>query len=397
MFFSGNNAKIFNCSYERVDSEYGVDPRRRKEMKGITVVLPSLNPDEKLNRVVTGLLETGFDDIVIVNDGSDEAHMAPFAEAARHQEVTVLTHEVNKGKGRALKTAFAYVKEHRPDGRGVVTVDGDDQHRPKDILACAEKMVETNEVIFGCRNFRQPDVPWKSRFGNISTSMVFRLLCGIRLSDTQTGLRAIPAQYLAQMCEVRGERFEYETEMILELKRARIRFREVEIETVYIEENQSTHFRPIVDSFKIYRIIFAFVFSSAASCVVDYLIFSVLVFGLEPFMTRGVKLFWATFLARAVSSMFNYTLNRKAVFHAKVPVKQSIVRYYMLCVVQTACSYGLVYLLSRICDAGSLLEVGIKIVVDLFLFLISFRIQQAWVFAGERGADGQTEERNVSK
>ena len=351
-------------------------------MKGITIVLPSLNPDEKLNLVVKGLLAEGFDDIVIVNDGSDAEHMAPFEEAGQHPEVTVLVHEVNKGKGRALKTAFAYVKEHRPQSLGVVTVDGDNQHLPKDIKACSEKMMETGDVIFGCRDFGLPNVPWKSRFGNRCTSMVLRLFCGIRLSDTQTGLRAIPAKYLEMMCEIRGERFEYETEMILALKQEKIAFREVVIETVYIEENKSTHFHPIRDSFKIYRIIFAFVFSSAASCLIDYLIFTVLVFLLEPVLTRWLKLLVAFLPARAVSSLFNYTMNRNKVFHSQAPVRQTMVRYYILCVLQAACSYGLIWLLSELFDAGSVLEVVFKAIVDIVLFLISFRIQQAWVFAG---------------
>ena len=211
-------------------------------MEGITVVLPSLNPDEKLNQVVNGLLEEGFRDIVIVNDGSDADHMEPFREAQTHPEVTLLTHEVNRGKGRALKTAFAYIRENRREIAGVVTVDGDNQHRPKDIRACAEKMAATGEVIFGCRNFGGPDVPKKSRYGNLLTSFVLRLFCGIKLSDTQTGLRAIPYSCLELMEEVKGERFEYETEMIFALKRERIPFREVVIETVYLEENKSSHF-----------------------------------------------------------------------------------------------------------------------------------------------------------
>ncbi|MBE5863947.1 MAG: glycosyltransferase [Lachnospiraceae bacterium] len=349
-------------------------------MKGITIVLPSLDPDEKLNMVVRGLLAEGFEDIVIVNDGSDEAHLAPFEEAATHPEVTVLTHEVNRGKGRALKTAFSYILEHRKDGIGVVTVDGDNQHTPKDIKACAEKMAQTGDVVFGCRNFDLPNVPKHNRMGNKITSMVLRLFCGIRLSDTQTGLRAIPAKYLQLMTTVRGERFEYETEMIFALKRDRIRFHEVTIETVYIEENKSTHFHPVRDSFRIYGIILSFMFSSAASCLVDYLIFTVLVFLLEDKMTRWMKLAFAVFPARAVSSIVNYTLNRKAVFRSEAPVKQTLVRYYTLCVIQTACSYGLVYLLSALCDAGSALEVWLKVIVDVFLFMISFRIQQHWVF-----------------
>lgn len=114
----------------------------------ISVILPSLNPDEKLMLVVNGLIKEGFEDIIIVNDGSDEAHMQPFKEASTHKEVTILIHEVNKGKGRALKTAYEYCIANRPDIEGVVTVDGDNQHRPEDIRKCCEKMIEIRIVLF---------------------------------------------------------------------------------------------------------------------------------------------------------------------------------------------------------------------------------------------------------
>lgn len=349
-------------------------------MKGITIVLPSLDPDEKLNMVVKGLLEEGFDDIVIVNDGSDEKHLEPFREADVHPEVTVLTHEVNRGKGRALKTAFSYIRENRQGILGVVTVDGDNQHTPGDIKACAEKMVQTGEVIFGCRDFDAPNVPKKNKMGNRITSMVMRLFCGIKLSDTQTGLRAIPFQYLDMMGQVKGERFEYETEMIFALKRERIPFREVVIQTVYIEENKSTHFDPWKDSFRIYRIIFAFMFSSCLSFLIDYAIFTFLVFVMGERVDRWMRLLCAVFPARAVSSLFNYHVNRKKVFQSEAPAKETILKYYLLCIIQTACSYGLVYLFSASFSASYVLEAPIKIVVDVFLFLISFRIQQFWVF-----------------
>ena len=235
------------------------------DFKKVTIVLPSLNPDEKLNKVVDGLLSAGFEDIVLVNDGSDEAHLEPFRQAAAHKEVTLLTHEVNKGKGRALKTAFSYVVDNRKQTAGVITVDGDNQHTVKDIRACAEKMLECKDkVILGCRDFTQDNVPWKSRVGNVSTSLVFRLFCGIKISDTQTGLRAIPYQYLPLMCEVEGERFEYETQMLFAIKKNHIGMEEVKIETVYLEDNASTHFDPIKDSLKIYKIIFKFMMAYTA-------------------------------------------------------------------------------------------------------------------------------------
>lgn len=351
----------------------------------VTIVLPSLNPDEKLNMVVDGLLGAGFTDIVIVNDGSDEQHMEPFLKADSHKEVTLLTHEVNKGKGRALKTAFSYVIENRKDIAGVVTVDGDNQHTAHDIKACADKMAaEQDKVILGCRDFSKDNVPFKSRFGNNSTSMVFGLFCGIKISDTQTGLRAIPYQYLPLMCETEGERFEYETEMLFTLKKNHITFLEVPIETVYIEENASTHFNPIKDSIKIYRIIFRFWFkyllSSGASFLLDYGLYTLLIFLIGNKTDRLMRLFFAVFPARAVSSLFNYIVNRKAVFQSDAPVGKTVAKYYALCVVQTGLSFGIVYLLSSLCSAGSVFEVILKPIVDIVLFLLSFQIQQKWVF-----------------
>ncbi len=355
------------------------------DFKKVTIVLPSLNPDEKLNKVVDGLLSAGFEDIVLVNDGSDEAHLEPFRQAAAHKEVTLLTHEVNKGKGRALKTAFSYVVDNRKQTAGVITVDGDNQHTVNDIRACAEKMLECKDkVILGCRDFTQDNVPWKSRVGNVSTSLVFRLLCGIKISDTQTGLRAIPYQYLPLMCEVEGERFEYETQMLFAIKKNHIGMEEVKIETVYLEDNASTHFDPIKDSLKIYKIIFKFMISSGTSFLIDYGIYSLLVFLIGGNFSRGLRLFIATFAARAVSSICNYAMNKKAVFKSKASVSRSLIRYYILCVFQTAASYGLVYLLSSLCRAGSFLEIVLKLAVDIVLFIISFQIQHRWVFKEER-------------
>lgn len=347
----------------------------------VTIVLPSLNPDEKLNLVVDSLLKEGFTDIIIINDGSDEAHLAPFTEAAAHPEVTVLTHEVNRGKGRALKTAFSYIIEHRPDTIGAVTVDGDNQHTGKDIKACAQMLAEKkNHVILGCRDFDEPHVPPKSRMGNRLTRGVFRFLCGIKVSDTQTGLRAIPYEFLPLMCQVSGERYEYETEMFFALKKQKIEITEVKIETVYIEDNASSHFHPIRDSFRIYRIIFKFILSSVASFVIDYGLFTLLLFLLGNRVSRPLRLFFATFFSRALSSLFNYTMNKKAVFQSKAPVKSSLLKYYTLCVCQAALSYGILYLLSTLLQAGNALEAILKLIVDIILFLISFQIQQRWVF-----------------
>lgn len=232
-----------------------------KDLSQISVVLPSLDPDEKLTAVIDGLLCIGFTDIILVNDGSKAENLHFFTDvAAAHPEIHLLHHEVNRGKGAALKTAFQWFLENRPDGLGVVTVDGDNQHHPADTRACCEKMLETGHVVLGCRDFDQDDVPPRSRFGNKTTSTVFKIFVGMTISDTQTGLRAIPRKAMEIFCGVAGDRFEYETNMLLAIKDHGLAFDEVKIRTVYIEENASSHFHPVRDSWRIYKLILSHFF-----------------------------------------------------------------------------------------------------------------------------------------
>ncbi len=347
----------------------------------VSVIIPSLNPDEKLKQVVDGLIEKGFNDIVIVNDGSDTEHMEPFETLKSYPQCTILTHEVNMGKGKALKDAFLFVWENRKEIAGVITVDGDNQHGINDIINCGRHMIAgKNKVILGVRDFSGDNVPFKSRFGNGMTSFVFKFACGLNISDTQTGLRAIPYIYLKEFSDIRGDRFEYETNMLLELKSHSIPFEEVKIETIYINENETTHFHPIKDSLKIYRVIFAFLFSSIMASVVDILVFTVITFAIGSHMEDYTKIFAATVGARIISSLFNFTVNRNAVFKSQASIKKSMIKYYILCVLQMMASYALVFFSSRLLGLGDGLISVAKAVIDTILFFISFRIQRAWVF-----------------
>ncbi len=349
-------------------------------MKGITIVLPSLNPDEKFTALMESLVAE-FDDIVVVNDGSDSTHLIPFEKASKYPNCLVLTHEVNKGKGRALKTAFEFVADNRPNSKGVVTIDGDGQHLVKDIKACAEMLIaKENSVILGVRDFNEPEVPLRSKFGNKFTVSTFRLLCGMKISDTQTGLRGIPKDYLTEMCEVEGERFEYETNMLLFINKEKIPYKEVKISTVYLEENQSSHFNPIKDSLKIYGAIIRFSLSSIASSLVDIGVFSLLNLLLVPFTTQSTRILISTVIARFISASFNYSVNKKAVFKSDSPPKRAIVRYGALCLLQMLVSYGFVYIFSIIFASNPFAESLIKIIVDTSLFFFSYQVQKRWVF-----------------
>ena len=223
----------------------------------ITVIIPSYNPDEKLIKLIEELKKSGFHNLLVVDDGSMESSIQYFQKAVE-LGAQVLKHKVNAGKGRALKTAFEHCLQSGSCD-GVVTVDGDGQHLVKDIYACAEEMFrQKDKVILGTRDFASPEVPLRSRFGNSLTRFVFKVLCGIDISDTQTGLRAIPRCYLQQFEQYEGERYEYETNMLLMMKQDKVKWAEVKISTVYLSQNESSHFNPIRDSLKIYKVIFKY-------------------------------------------------------------------------------------------------------------------------------------------
>ena len=363
-----------------------------QDLSKISVVLPSLDPDDKLIAVVDGLLEYGFSDIILVNDGSRQENLHYFYDlAAQHPEITLLHHEVNKGKGAALKNAFRWFLENRPEGFGVVTVDGDNQHHPEDTRACCEHMMQTGRTVLGCRDFTLEHVPARSRFGNHTTSMIFKLFVGMTISDTQTGLRAIPRDVLEKIVTVYGDRFEYETNMLLAFKTQGIDFDEVKIRTVYIEENKSSHFRVIHDSWRIYKLILAHFFrytvSSLVSAVVDTGTFSFLSWLLKNALSGMALTAAAGVGARVISSLLNFFMNQRLVFKTNVDTKTAMLRYYMLALPQMAAQVLLtqgVYILFSIPDTATLLRTVLYAVVMTVLYFISYMIQQRWVFAPKK-------------
>ena len=355
-------------------------------LKRTAIVLPSLDPDAKFRKVLDGLIEKGFEHIVIVNDGSAAENLHWFEEAAQHECCTVLHHEVNKGKGRALKNAFSYVAEKLPHVEGVITIDGDGQHLLEDIVACGERMLETSDgVVLGCRDFNQPGIPPRSVAGNKTTSRFFKLFFNIKLADTQTGLRAIPAKYLKPFCEIEGERFEYETNMLLNMKRMGIPFIEQPIATVYDPDDYSSHYNAVKDSMRIFKVMFKFlttgpgfryVVSGLCSWIVDNGLYLLLLSLLGMGMAAVSQL-----VARVLSSVFNFNMNAFYVFHSKENYWRSMFKYYCLCIPQTfvsvVCLTGLISLLSI---SMPLIATGVKILLELVIMLLSYYIQKKWVF-----------------
>lgn len=347
------------------------------------ILIPSLEPDDRLPAYAADLLEKGFTQLVIVDDGSSEKYQPIFERLAAMDGVTVLHHKVNKGKGAALKTGYAYIQQCMPEAIGVITADADGQHTVADCWQLAQALCQgKDEMYLGSRDFSLDNVPPKSRFGNRTTSLVFKLLYGQWLPDTQTGLRAFPAQRLAFMQQVSGDRFEYEMNVLIACARASMPMVPITIETIYENENAGTHFHPIRDSYRIYKVILGsfikFMGASIASFLIDNGVFTLLdqLFFKDTFLGRVAL---STILARCVSAPCNFLMNRNLVFKVKGDTGKTALRYALLCVGILLCSSGALTLLSAL-GMPKVLDTLAKIVIDTLLYLISYRVQNKWVF-----------------
>ena len=208
------------------------------------ILIPAYEPDEKLIDLLTTIDENI--NIIVVNDGSGKEYNKIFKEAKKYAHI--ISYEENKGKGYALKQGLSYIK-NRFDNYVVVTMDSDGQHTLNDALKLC-KYAETYKdiLVLGKRNWNKK-TPLRSRIGNTITRFVFDTITGINIYDTQTGLRAFSYKLIDYMLNNPGNRYEYEMNVLLNLKNSGIRYHEIPIETIYIDNNKKSHFKTIKDSY----------------------------------------------------------------------------------------------------------------------------------------------------
>ncbi len=365
------------------------------DAKRTAVVIPAYKPDHRLPPYVAELKNAGIGKIVIVDDGSGADFQPLFASIPQDDVVHIISYVPNAGKGVALKRGMAYLNDNCPDQAFVVTADSDGQHTVKDVLRMAEAMAENSDgVLLGSRDFNQPDVPFKSRNGNKITSTVFKLLYGVWVSDTQTGLRAFARELLPMMIAVKGDRYEYEMNVLIECAHQKVAMRALPIQTVYENNNEGSHFRAVRDSARIYSVIlagfFRFIGASLASFLVDYVLYLIInniLKGAAPAMAQQMTFLFLHFVphiaiatvgARVLSGVFNFVMNRKFVFNDKASVRKSFPRYLVV--------FFLIMILSAALTSSLHTWFGwsdnlIKIPVDIILFFLSYTLQQRWVFS----------------
>jgi glycosyltransferase involved in cell wall biosynthesis len=333
------------------------------------IIIPAYQPDLRMIQLISDIKAESSYEIVIVNDGSGSKY-TPVFEKAVEAGCTVLIHEENKGKGAALKTAFTYLLENNSND-GMICADCDGQHTWADIKKIAEAIGEKpTSIVLGCRKFIG-NVPLKSRFGNKITKAVFALTTGNKIDDTQTGLRGFSSSMLPWLVGLKGSRYEYEMNQLLEAKKAGYNFHCIPIETIYENNNESSHFHPIRDSIRIYLPILKFSLSSIICGMLDFIML---------FLFKGIfgNLLLSVVAARVISSLCNYFLNRHLVFDANTNRKlATLIEYYLLAAVILGCNYLIISFLNETLGISLIIS---KLLTEAILFTVSYIVQHKIIF-----------------
>lgn len=342
-------------------------------------LIPAYEPTHLLPELTRQLYHAGFQPIVI-DDGSGEAFRYIFVEASRY--AFVLTQEVNRGKGCALKTGLAYLKERYPSNSVIVTLDADGQHSVEDaVRVCNTALWNMGTLVLGCRDFHQ-DVPARSRFGNTVTRFIYRAATGVSVSDTQTGLRAFGMELVPFLLGVSGDRYEYEMNVLLESSRQKVPIKEVGIQTIYLDNNSSSHFSTFKDSFRVFREILKFASSSLVGFAVDYGLFSLL-----AYMTAGLgaaaSIPLSNIAARIVSATVNFSINKKLVFKSRGGTAKSAIQYFSLAACILA---GNTVLLSFLVSSLGFNQYAAKILTEITFFTVSWLVQKFVIFGKKDAA-----------
>lgn len=340
------------------------------------VIIPAYKPDERLVEIADQLWTYGFR-IVVVDDGSGEDYLDIFN---RISDICILLrHEENRGKGAAIKTALDYVNKEIWENTLIGVMDCDGQHLPEDMMKLfvhgenAERL-----MILGVRDVGK-DMPLRSRLGNTITRKVFQLLSGVKISDTQTGMRVFTSDLVRKLLKVEGDRYEYEMNVLMFLAKEGIDIEEVPIHTIYQDKKNSTsHFRAVEDSIRIYKDLLKFTLSSFSSFVLDYLLFAFFMLCLPH---TAMFVLGANILARMVSAFYNYCMNCYFVFQKERKLGTAI-QYFELALFVLVMNNIILETLTQILNMP---VYPAKILTECTLFAISWLVQNFLIFPRDHG------------
>ena len=216
-----------------------------KLSRAVAAVIPALDASPSVGEVVRRTLAQ-MGNVVVVDDGSADNT----AEAARKAGAEVITHPRNRGKGAALRTAFALLWERGYEG--VVTLDADGQHLPEEIPHLLEVWESGADLVLGTRDHLFREMAWIRRASNRVSSRLISFAAGVTLPDIQTGFRT----YSRNLLESTGfpeNRFEAESAVVVRAARRGFKISTVPIHLGFPDGRCTSHYRPVIDSARIAR------------------------------------------------------------------------------------------------------------------------------------------------
>jgi glycosyltransferase involved in cell wall biosynthesis len=223
-------------------------------MNSLGAILPAYNAARFLTDVVGEIRRLHPDlRVLVVDDGSADTT----AETARQAGAEVLVHEVNKGKGEALKTGYQWAQDQNLDW--VFTMDSDGQHLPAEMQGLLDAALEQKcDVIVGTRMAQVQNMPWIRLKTNQFTSWVISRLAGQFIPDSQNGYRLYRTDCLRGV-KLKTKRYDSESEILVRLSRRGFRIGSAPITTVYGDEESSIN--PFVDTGRFFRLVIMLIFS----------------------------------------------------------------------------------------------------------------------------------------
>lgn len=336
-------------------------------------MIPAYKPEDCLVTLSKKLSAEGVS-VLIVNDGSGERFRPVFSACEPY--ATVIGYDKNRGKGGALKYGLQYIKEQLSNVGYIVTADADGQHAVKDILACAEAVRTKDCIILGTRGFTGK-VPLKSRLGNGLTRFAYAISCSAFLRDNQTGLRAFPSRDMDWMLLVEGDRYDYEINVLMSAGKRNFPIAEVPIETIYIENNRSSHFDPVRDTLRLHVKIWIASAGSVLSIFQAYLAAILCFYGeLFPNLRENV---WASMLLVLCCALFrtgmSFLINSCIFFMGRHRGRRTHLHHVLTVAVRFLIElvlFGLLFGLLKLPFAAALALAWGLVVIPLYF------IQKAW-------------------
>lgn len=297
------------------------------------VIIPAYEPDGELIALTQRLSGEGFE-VLIVDDGSGENYAEIFSAAKKN--ATILTHNKNKGKGAALKTAMRHIRDNIPECQHFITCDADGQHRVEDVVRVRERLLKGDKFVLTVRE-RKTKIPFRSKFGNNLSRIVYALLTNKYLSDNQSGLRGFSRDHIEWLCEVERDNYDYEMNVLYYASKKGVRISTIPIDAIYIGNNESSHFNPVKDTIRIYKSLFKL----ARASFISFAVVEILILAATIFWGYG-HLMFSLPSAAAIGYLVNVILNKYMVF------RRTRCYDYLSTLIYTVIEYLFYYLLCTI-------------------------------------------------